>query len=486
MDNYVLCGMQFGDEAKGSFVDYLAHEKDIDCVIRYNGGSQASHTVVTPAKMIHKFSQLGSGMFLDKCHTYLTENMVINFDSLIVELEVFSEKTGIPIPDLIDRIHIHENCYVVTPYHKLINRLRELSQGENRRGTVGTGVSEVRYLLTEPKLLPYEPPLGLQVKDIFNRNSNNPVYSRLEALRDYVDKFYKENKDAIWQNVPLEIKESLEKEIEVLLPGKSFIGIAAFYIIKLKSAPYKVNFIRCIYSNYETSFRRDCKKAIFEGAQGLLIDEKYGIKPNTTFLDTTNHFALDISSYGDNITKVGIAKAFNTRHGLGVFPTETVEVSSRISDNNQSKSFWNGKIRFGWFDAVLLRYAQSINQVDEIYLSCLDELDSFETIKVCSEYHYNGIVDKDFNETFDYYTLPDGGIAIRDIKKPSEKLGRYLENCIPRYIVVDGWQQDISNVSEKSSLPAKCLEYISLLEELIHIHISVVSIGPTRENKIRM
>ena len=486
MDSYILCGMQFGDEGKGTFVDYLAHEKNIDCVVRYNGGSNASHTVITPSNTIHKFSQLGSGMFLDKCHTYITENMVINLDNLLVEMEVFSEKTGISISDLMDRIHIHENCFVVTPYHKLINKLRELSKGDNRRGTVGTGVSEVKYLLAEPKCFPYEPPLGLQVKDIFDPYSNNPIIGRLEALQSYVRTFYVKNKHAIWQYVPKEMKESLTMEIAVLLRPNAFFDIASVYISKFKQSTQGIKFNKCIYNAYELSFKKDCQSVIFEGSQGLLIDGNYGIKPNTTFLDTTNHFALDISYGRDYITKIGIAKAFTSRHGLGVFPTETTDVSGRICDNNQDESFWNGKIRFGWFDAVLFRYAQSINQVDELYLSSLDKLDSFETIKVCNEYYYNGSVDEKFNELFSYYTLPNCQIVITDIKKNSEDLGKYLENCIPKYIVVKGWQSDTSNVSNKNDLPTECLEYIALLEKLTKIHIAVVSVGPTRENKIRL
>lgn len=484
MDSFILCGMQFGDEGKGTFVDYLAHEQNIDCVVRYNGGSQASHTVITPSNTIHKFSQLGSGMFLDKCHTYITENMVINLDNLLVEMEVFSEKTGISIPDLMDRIHIHENCFVVTPYHKLINKLRELSKGDNRRGTVGTGVSEVKYLLAEPKCFPYEPPLGVRVWDIFSHYGG--IIGRLEALQNYVNKFYRENEDAIWQYVPEEMKESLKIEIEVLLYQKAFFGIASYYISKFRYTSQDINFNRCMYNAYELSFRKDCQSAIFEGSQGLLIDGNYGIKPNTTFLDTTNHFALDISYGRDHITKIGIAKAFTSRHGLGVFPTETTEVSGRICDNNQDESFWNGKIRFGWFDAILFRYAQSINQVDELYLSSLDKLDGFETIKVCNEYYYNGSVDEKFNTLFSYHTLPDGQIVITDIKENSEDLGKYLENCIPKYIVVKGWQSDTSNVSNKNDLPTECLEYIALLEKLTKIHIAVVSVGPTRENKIRL
>lgn len=486
MDSFILCGMQYGDEGKGTFVDYLAHEQNIDCVVRYNGGSQASHTVITPSGTVHKFSQLGSGMFLEKCHTYITENMVINLDNLIVEMEVFSKKTGISIPDLMDRIHIHEDCFVVTPYHKLINKLRELSKGENRRGTVGTGVSEVRYLLATSKLLSYEPPLGLQVKDIFNPYSNNPIIGRMKALQDYVNMFYRGNEDFIWMNTPEEMKESLKKEIAFLLKPNAFFNIASDYVTKFKQAPYDVNFCKCIYNAYELSFRKNCKSAIFEGSQGLLIDGNYGIWPNTTFLDTTNHFAIDISRCRDSIVKIGIAKAFTSRHGLGVFPTETTEVSDRISDSNQEHTFWNGKIRFGWFDAVLLRYAQSINYVDEVYLSSLDKLDGFETIKVCNEYCYHGIVDESFNTIFSYTTLSNGQIIITDIKKNSEHLGTYLAKCTPKYIVVKGWKKDISNVSDKNSLPAECLEYIALLEKLTNLRISVVSVGPTRENKIRM
>lgn len=199
MDSLILCGMQFGDEGKGTFVDYLAHEKDIDGVVRYNGGSQASHTVITPSEVVHKFSHLGSGMFLEKCHTYLTENMVINLENLLVEMKVFSDKTGISIPELMDRIHIHENCFVVTPYHKLINQLRELSKGADRRGTAGTGVSEVKYLLSEPKSSLYEGTLGLQVKDIFNPYSNNPIIDRFEALQNYATAIYQANKEDIWE-----------------------------------------------------------------------------------------------------------------------------------------------------------------------------------------------------------------------------------------------------------------------------------------------
>jgi len=487
MNSWILCGMQFGDEGKGTFVDYLAHKKDIDCIVRYNGGSQAAHTVITPSGELHKFSQLGSGMFLEKCHTYITENMVVNLENLYVEMEVFSNKTGIDISGLIDRIHIHENCFVVTPYHKLINKIRELSKGDNRRGTVGTGVSEVKYLLAEPKNFPYEPTLGLQVKDVFEEYSHNPIIGRMEALQNYVSKFYENNKEVIWKNAPEEMKEALEVEINYLLEPKSFLKVSTSYINKFKRVPPKISLKRCIYSTYELTLRKNCTSAIFEGSQGLLIDGTYGIKPNTTFLDTTNNFALDISYYKDNITKVGITKAFMSRHGLGVFPTESSELSNKISDENQDESFWNGKVRFGWFDAVLLRYAQKINQVDELYISSIDKLDNFDEIKICGRYIYNGeILDKKFREIFEYFVFSNGQVCITDIKKSSEELGKYLKKCTPNYISMKGWKTDLSRITEVSELPSKCIEYIKRIEDLTGIPVTLISVGPTRDNKLKL
>jgi len=484
MDNFILCGMQYGDEGKGTFVDYLAHKHNINCIVKYNGGSQASHTVVTPEGILHKFSQLGSGMFLENCHTFITENMVINLDNLLVELEIFSNKTGIPLQNLLERIHIHENCFVVTPYHKLMNKLRELSKGVNRRGSVGTGVSEVITLLREPQLSQFASPLGLSVKSVFDHYSANQIKGRLEALQNYTEEFYRDNYDIIWENIPRELVKPISKEVEILLERFSFLKISSLYIEKFRSVPISQSLGNCLYSAYETTFQKNYSRAIFEGSQGLLIDDVYGIKPNTTHLDTTNNFALDISHYRDTIRKVGIAKAFTSRHGLGIFPTEASIVSKHIHDENQDECFWNGKIRFGWFDAVMLRYAQKINQVDELYLSSIDKLDTFDSIKVCNSYTYLGKIDETFKKIFKYQESHSDTVVITDIRENHENLRFYLENCIPIYETVQGWLENTSQVTDKSNLPKKCIEYITILEDLVGIPITVVSVGPTRKNKI--
>lgn len=484
MDNFILCGMQFGDEGKGTFVDYLTHKENVQEIIKYNGGSQASHTVITPEGTLHKFSQLGSGMFSDSCHTFLDQNMVINLENLVTEMNVFCEKTGISFSELRDRIHIHEDCPIVTPYHKLANKLRELSLGNNRRGSVGTGVSEVMYLLSRSS---FEHPLVLRVRDIYNYDSNSQVFAIFRNLQEYVSNFYDENKNAIWKNAPEDMKTPLKNEIDFLLKGAASFKLASRYIHDFKYALPEVSFRNCIYSYRRNYFLNlENTATIYEGSQGLLIDGVYGLKPNTTCLDTTNNFATCLCSYAKCVTHIGIAKAFSSRHGLGVFPTEDTEVNQKISDENQESTFWNGHIRFGWFDCVLLKYAQTINKVDKLYLSSLDKLDSFKKIKVCTSYVYTGIIDEKFKGIFEYTVNPDGIIIINSIKAPDSSLRKYLKNCCPVYMVVDGWMTDISKITNVSELPKKCLEYIHLLENLSGIPISVVSVGPTRNNKIQL
>lgn len=448
--------MQFGDEGKGTFVDYLVHREKATSVVRYNGGSQASHTVITPDGNLHKFSQLGSGMFYDECHTYLTSNMVVNLDNLLVELEVFENLTH--KTDVIKRMHIHEDCYVVTPYHKLINKLRELTK-EERRGTVGTGVSEVKHVLDEANL-------GIQVKDFFAEDQF-VVLSKMKQLRKYVADFLNKNNALIEKNVPNEMRDSLHMEIDFLMfpmaPERLVTGCLNNYQV----------FKGCVYGG-----DKKFSGAVFEGSQGLLIDYRYGIKPNTTFLDTSINFAKTMA---DNAVKIGIAKAFESRHGMGVFPTESEEVN--LKDPNQSVSFWNGSIRFGWFDAVLFRYAQRINKVDELYLSSIDKLDNFEKIKVCNTYRYNGKVDKTFKSLF-IYTIKNGEVIICEIKRNSEELSSYLKKCTPVYMEMDGWLTSTKKATSWEELPTNCRNYITLLEKLTQTRITLVSVGPTREDKV--
>jgi|GEM_PF-5761097 len=495
---YILTGMLFGDEGKGTFVDYLAHKHGIQQIVRYNGGSQASHTVIAPEGTVHKFSQMGSGMFLEDCNTYISSNMVINPANLIEEVAQFSKKTGYDPKEVLGKIIIDEKCYIVTPYHKLMNRLRELSKYSERRGSVGTGVSEVRQLLKVKNI--WGEGLGVQMKDLYNRNT---LHAKLEDLHYCIWEFYKDNKDIISQNIPDDISEKLEREIYFLTRRESINHVWSDYLQLLQWNKFNV-------CPEVTSILQAEEGIIFEAAQGLLLDEVYGIKPNTTILDTTIKNAVQMvevmkgkqayslcfqmslngavgvvqETIDSQVVKVGITKAFASRHGPGVFPTEEAEINASICDINQEESFWNGQIRFGWFDAVLMRYAQAINNVDELFLSSIDRLSSFQTIKVCNEYVYTGSVDDEFQTMFEYEQA--ASVIVCNIKNNQGNISKYLMQCKPVYIELDGWNEDVSRAKSKDEFPVNCLKYISQIEWLTGIKVSVVSVGPTRTGKVVM
>jgi adenylosuccinate synthase len=226
--------------------------------------------------------------------------------------------------------------------------------------------------------------------------------------------------------------------------------------------------------------------AVFETSQGLMIDEHYGTRPHTTRVDTTNNYAIRLTdSLTDDVMlqKIGITKALASRHGMGAFPTEDGSLAAMVCDENQLETFWAGNVRWGWFDAVLTRYAQRVNQVDELYVSCLDYLDRFETIKICQAYSYSGLIDDDFKATFNFEPKASGCI-VYDIKRPSEKMSKYLSQCQPIYQTVAGWQQDTTRVKEAQQLPQQCLGYLERITELTGVKVSVVSVGPTRNQKV--
>jgi len=462
--------MQFGDEGKGSFVDYIASTHNIKQVVRYNGGSQASHTVTTPQGILHKFSQLGSAMFLDGCHTYISGNMVVNPFNLVEETRQFAEKTGQETQSVLQRVSIDDSCYIVTPYHKLVNQMREISEGDGRRGSVGTGVSEVRRILSERNI-------GIKMQDLFDRTL---LPEKLGILYSCTKEFYDANKNTIDRETPASVRDSFMEEARFLLESGSAAYICKELQSLLSSNKFNITFDACARLQADNGI-------VFEGAQGLLIDEVYGFKPNTTILDTTIENALNICEAlkAGNIVKIGVAKAFTSRHGMGAFPTETAELNGKIDDANQESSFWNGAMRFGWFDAVLMRYAQSVNNVDELFMSSIDKLDSFATIKICNSYRYSGEIDDEFNAAFEYERK--GGCAfISNIIKNTMNISKYLHQCIPVYIELDGWERDTSQTKEASSLPQNCLSYIAEIERQTNIRISLLSVGATRNEKLVM
>jgi len=300
--------------------------------------------------------------------------------------------------------------------------------------------------------------------------------------------------------MPYDMKQELYKEVSFLLLHENrYMEIANSYFKKSDNL-YELYPDLCSRITLYKPWLKGIKKQviIYEGSQGLLLDGKYGLRPNTTHLDTTNHKACKdakmsektLSKRSDegtfDIRKIGIAKAFYSRHGEGVFPTECVELKESIIDENQEETYWNGKIRFGWFDAVLFRYAQSINKVNEIFMSSLDKLDGIPQIKVCNSYKYKGAIDEQFKKIFSYYHDEQGNVIILDIIHSCKNISRYLEECEPIYITVKGWEKAVSesNKGHKKTMSYECRNYLQLISSLIKIPITCISYGPTKNEKM--
>ncbi len=474
--------MAFGDEGKGSFVDYLARRIGAAAVVRYNGGSQASHTVVTAAGETHRFAQLGSASFLPGCRTVLSANTVVNPDNLIVETAAFSRLTGVPVPEIVARLRAHEDCLVVTPYHKLLNRLRELSLGGERRGSVGSGVSEA------PRVVWDAPPerretLSVRIRDVAGFGETDALAEKLSALRETVTEFYAAHKAAIERNLPPPLREPIDRERAFLFAPDSPRVLYRDYVNKFRVPNGGVSFPNCVIRRGEPLLAPG-EAAVFEGAQGLLLDRDRGIRPNTTCLDTSAAYAKTLSA-GRRARTLGAVKAFYTRHGPGVFPTESSEVAARIRDENQDASFWNGAIRFGWFDSVLLRYAQRVNGAEALCVSALDCLGGFESLSVAEAYTYEGPVDAAFERLFSFSPRP-GGALIRDILQNGPRLGEYLRRCRPLYRILPGWREPLAGIRDPAKLPPAAWTYLRTLEALTGLPVAAVSVGPTAEDKLAL
>ena len=147
------------------------------------------------------------------------------------------------------------------------------------------------------------------------------------------------------------------------------------------------------------------------------------------------------------------------------------------------ENYFQGSPRYGWFDAVLFRYSTRVNPNNYYFLSGIDRLNKFETIKICQRYKYYGEIDDEFNELFDYY-FDDNTIFVHDIKKNSDNLKKYLLKCIPDYIELKGFDIDFNRINDFYDLPYSVIDYINLIEMLCNIDINIVGIGPDRSQKL--
>lgn len=412
----VIVGAQWGDEGKGKIVDFLS--KNTAIVVRVQGGANAGHTIVIDGKRV-ALHLVPSGILRKEPICIIGHGVVIDPATLIEEIELLG-KQGIKTRN---RLYISDRAHVVMPYHKIIEAsglrtpTREIDS--TKRGIWPAYADKVSRI-------------GIRMCDLLN----------IPVLHEKI------------RHNGTQVEKMISSTIGIEGIIKDYSGYAK------KLSPYIVDTLPIIQKALKNK-----KNILVEGAQGSLLDVDMGVYPNVTSSNTTAGGACTGSGIPPRaISKViGIAKAYITRVGVGPVPTDLVDVTGDlIRERGKEYGTTTGRPRrCGWFDAVLTRYACTINGVDEIILMKLDVLDVFKKLKICDYYEIDGTrVD----------TLP------ADIT--------HFAKAKPHYIEMPGWQADTSAIRSFRKLPLNAQRYILKLEKLIGVPITLISVGAERNQTI--
>lgn len=447
---FSVVGLGFGDEGKGTTVDYLTRAHGASSVVCFTGGPQKAHHVVSSDGSLHCFSQFGSGTMVPGVRTHISSQTFFKPDNLLREAQTLRR---IGVSDALSRLTVDPRAGLVTDLHGLIGRLLEMSRGRNRLGSVGMGVGQA-VLDRRSK-----GERSLKVCDLFNRSV---LRAKIEDLWDEKIDVAKE----LVRNNP-----ELQAYLDAFLSGSSPRALTDSYSEFAKVCP------RSLLSDeefLEASFGRN-ETIILEGGQGTLLDPVYGFVPYVTKTSVTSASAdMLLSPWRDEIEliHVGAVRAYGHRHGAGPFITFDPGFSSETPDLHNQTNPWQGEFLTGWFDLPAIRYSISVNPgLSFISLTCLDRLKG--SGKVCTSYEYLGNDPGKLDPYFLWKRKSDGRVEIDAIKKltsPSEERTLLLAECRPL------------NIEEVNANDP--LQFAAQLQEMLGVPIGILSNGPTADQKI--
>jgi len=419
--NVTVIGAQWGDEGKGKIVDWLASRADM--VVRFQGGHNAGHTLVVEGKT-YKLSLLPSGIVTGTA-SVIGNGVVLDPWALKSEVERIREQGVAVTPEL---LMIADNCPLILPIHRDLDALREDASGAGKIGTTRRGIGPA-----------YEDKVGrraIRLCDLAQLGDLDPLLDRLCAHHDALRAGFSEP--------PVDrqrLKNDLAEISEFVLP-----------------------FARPVWRELDQA-RRNGKRILFEGAQGVLLDVDHGTYPFVTSSNTVSGTVASGSGTGPSAAGfvLGITKAYTTRVGSGPFPTEQDnEIGQELGERGREFGTVTGrKRRCGWFDAVLVRQAVAVGGVTGIALTKLDVLDTLETVKVCTGYTLDG-------QKIDYL--------------PAHAADQM--RVVPEYEEIKGWCESTQGARSWADLPARAIKYVRRIEELIRCPVALVSTSPERDDTI--
>ena len=425
MANVVVVGTQWGDEGKGKVVDLLSESADY--IVRFQGGNNAGHTlVVEDEKFI--LHLIPSGILHPNKTCCIGNGVVVDPGVLLGEIENLSSHQVQVSPD---NLVISGQAHVIMTYHQAVDNARELRKGKSKIGTTGRGIG--------PCYEDKASRAGIRFHELINpKMFTEKLKANLEEKNFYLEKFLGAK--------PLDYNQIAD---QYLAYGEQL-------------RPYAGN-----VSELLDRGRRQGKNILFEGAQGTHLDIDHGTYPFVTSSNVVAGGACSGAGIGPTRidTVIGICKAYTTRVGGGPFPTELEdEVGKHLQKVGAEFGSTTGRPRrCGWLDMVVLKNAARLNGLTSLTITKLDVLSGLEQIRIATSYvHGTSSMENFPNECFT------------------------LESCKPSYMDFAGWSEDITSARTFSDLPANTQSYLRAIEELAEIPLSIVSVGPGREQTIMM
>ena len=419
----VIVGAQWGDEGKGKITDYFAGESDY--VVRYHGGNNAGHTVIVNGST-YKLHLIPSGVLYDHPVSVIGNGVVVDPDALLNELQYLNKKGIQP------RLNISDRAHVIMPYHKQMDAALTNHQGALAAGSTMRGIAPVYA----DKMFRH----GIRMIDL----------TEPDILKEKLHKAYQFNYKLIRA-----ISDQVIQEDE-----KSIFKQYCQYGQKL--APYIKDVSLELYCAQQNG-----KAILFEGAQGISLDIDHGIYPYTT---SSNSIAGNIAtgtgvSFRDIDRIIGVTKAYISRVGIGPLPTELpLEKGDDLREKGKEYGTTTGRPRrVGWLDLVQVRQAVRVNGLTEIALTKLDILSDNGDLPVCTAYNIDGQLEQEMPASLHRFRSAE-----------------------PVYQTLPGWGQLSDDMTEKGyeSLPENLRNYVQFIEDQVSCPVSIISIGPERNQTI--
>ena len=421
MANTIVVGAQWGDEGKGKIVDYLTEKTDV--VVRAAGGNNAGHTVINNGTK-YILHLIPSGILWPGKICVIGNGVVMDPLGLIQEMEKLRAQ-GVKIDP--SNLLISETAHLVLPYHKALDLAREARLGDKKIGTTGRGIGPA-----------------------------------------YADKIERGGLRTVLMKQPDVLKAELTERIKWHNHTLAAAGVAEVPVDDTVAQVLEVAAVLAPHVTNTTVYLHEAIRAgktmLFEGAQGTYLDIDHGTYPFVTSSNTTSGGACTGSGVPPRkIDKVvAVSKAYTTRVGSGPFVTENDGISDMLHNMGREFGATTGRARrCGWLDSVLVRYAVMINGADELAITNLDGLDGLDTIRICTAYKLRG-------ETLNH---PPATAAD-------------LEACEPVYEEHQGWKQDLSKTTRYADLPPLARKYLDRVAELTGAKVSLVGIGPARDQTL--